>query len=310
MKLTIDFSGIEKARESIGAELAQVYLNKSVLSSKDIIQIETEKGESVYEHVTKGPGGLLIHSGTGEQITLHISEPHCDKQSLNIVTDYIEERGRFDKKASGKSPKFHIADCKTLEKKRDDDSFHRYFITNKCDGYFKVRPKDFETKIWGNPINARLAPCDNCLKLINYKKYQSLNWDEKQKVKLEFKLSDFFSENKSVFRDLSIHKSMDADDCPYTEDWPEISRRFRESKNWSCECCGCNASDHRELLHTHHIDGNKKNNRNTNLRALCIICHQKQPHHSGMPVKAEERLNVQKIRRLKDLPRKCLSCGS
>ena len=232
----------------------------------------------------------------GKQVTLHIYEPHEDKDSL--LANPAEKT------------RFHIVDCKTLEQKRNNKTFDRYVISFKADGYFPLRPKEFETGNWGDELSVTLQPCHHCLSHLNYQNYADEGRQIRKEIKRNFSVKDFFSENKSVFRDLPVHKSVDAEECPYTEDWPEISRRFRESKNWSCECCGCNASDRRELLHTHHIDGNKKNNRNANLRALCILCHQKQPHHSRMSVKAEERLNVQKMRHSQDLSRKCLLCGS
>jgi hypothetical protein len=41
-----------------------------------------------------------------------------------------------------------------------------------------------------------------------------------------------------------------------------------------------NLEKHKDLLHTHHITHTKSNSDDSNLQALCALCHSKHPNHS------------------------------
>ncbi len=61
----------------------------------------------------------------------------------------------------------------------------------------------------------------------------------------------------------------------YHSMWQQISEAYREKMNWKCEECSIDLSDKRDrqYLHTHHWNGNIKDNRSSNFGALCILCH-------------------------------------
>lgn len=65
----------------------------------------------------------------------------------------------------------------------------------------------------------------------------------------------------------------------YTSDWGSVSNRYKRAKGWRCEHCGvyCGGPGDKPLLHVHHWDRNPQNNRESNLVALCIQCHSRQP---------------------------------
>lgn len=67
-------------------------------------------------------------------------------------------------------------------------------------------------------------------------------------------------------------------DC-YTPDWSSISRQYREKQHYKCQDCGVDLSNEQHLLHTHHKNRDKGDNRKKNLIALCASCHKKQPYH-------------------------------
>ncbi len=49
--------------------------------------------------------------------------------------------------------------------------------------------------------------------------------------------------------------------------------RFRD--NYTCQICGCSQLENGRQLDCHHIDYNRKNNKWSNLIALCMKCHTK-----------------------------------
>ena len=64
----------------------------------------------------------------------------------------------------------------------------------------------------------------------------------------------------------------------YPDNWNEISKRYRELKDWKCEKCDMDCSENKGSLHCHHI-GPKYDNNFKNLQALCFSCHQQEPGH-------------------------------
>lgn len=65
----------------------------------------------------------------------------------------------------------------------------------------------------------------------------------------------------------------------YTPDWSSISASYRKKQRYICQACGVDLNSERHLLHTHHKNRDKGDNREKNLIALCALCHQKQPYH-------------------------------
>ena len=60
----------------------------------------------------------------------------------------------------------------------------------------------------------------------------------------------------------------------YPENWPEISFAAKVRAKFTCQRCGEVSSPWYALpLHTHHIDYNKANCDDSNLKVLCIGCH-------------------------------------
>ena len=61
----------------------------------------------------------------------------------------------------------------------------------------------------------------------------------------------------------------------YTRDWEAISKQYREKQNYTCERCGLKIDDtyDRQYIHVHHINGDKLNNKEENLKCLCLYCH-------------------------------------
>lgn len=112
----------------------------------------------------------------------------------------------------------------------------------------------------------------------------------------QFSLAEFFEAYESRFRSKPRYTDRTAPPPGYAKDWSQISTRYRASVGWRCEHCGIDLNDHKDLLHTHHLNGVTGDNTYTNLRALCVVCHSEQPAHS-MRVPAEQRAVIERLRR-------------
>lgn len=89
----------------------------------------------------------------------------------------------------------------------------------------------------------------------------------------------------------------------YTSDWGSVSNRYKKAQGWRCEHCGvyCGGPGDRSLLHVHHWDRNPQNNRDSNLAALCIQCHSRQPGagHKRLRTASKKDGRWQRITRLR-----------
>lgn len=301
MKINVDFSDLERIRRSIGAEKASVgELSRKRSSTANPYEIEllkrgeiTLSGEVLLEQLSE-IGGLLAIGST--QITLHIEEPNEDFETLSAVP--------------AQNPKFHVSDCKMLDTMRGAGRFNRYVSSNKEDGYFTVLPLlDIYSRKRGKKMRSKLMPCRYCLTKINYYGYRSASPIERTSIveKLELKL--FFDEFKTTFRTLPLYNEECYPAGGYPKDWGEISNFVRSQNNWCCSCCKTDFTRHRNMLHTHHIDGVGGNVKPSNLMAICLACHSKQPKHAHMRVLSSEKALIESIRRTQDNPLKCPNCN-
>lgn len=80
----------------------------------------------------------------------------------------------------------------------------------------------------------------------------------------------------------------------YTRDWREVSQRFREKHNFTCERCGAKVMNpfESEFIQTHHRNGDKTDNRDSNLECLCIKCHSEvdETHRKNFSTLAQQGL--------------------
>jgi len=60
----------------------------------------------------------------------------------------------------------------------------------------------------------------------------------------------------------------------YSGDWGRLASAAKERAGWKCERCGHgNHAASGYVLTVHHLDGDKANNADWNLAALCQRCH-------------------------------------
>lgn len=220
-----------------------------------------------------------------------------DKHVLLFIAD---QGWYFDDVMNGlrEGKKYHLTDCKTIDDMKQKDKFARYHVTNNTEGIFAIHgiSKSDRQKKTGE---VRLHVCKNCLTKLNYKKYANATFETKKDIYDNFNLDEFFEHYKTHF--IAEPPNVGQDKAGYSDDWAEISRRYRSYKNWTCEMCHVNLSEHRELLDTHHIDGVKQNNATYNLKALCKTCHQKQPHHGHYRVAFDVQSKLDELRKTQGL---------
>lgn len=222
--------------------------------SKKIKIKQFEKGEGLetdlsdVSHTNKGELFIILEDGSIRKAVIHIVD----------ISSWRENWGH---------PRFHIYNCETIKKMKEKKRTHRYKVSGKKDGKFFLIKDD---RKWFEPLQI----CSYCLK--------NFNRESKNKTKQNFAIKDY------IERDFSNNgfSEMQLDICNvpnrYSDCWPEISKRRKEQEKYQCEKCHIDLSkkEHRKFLHTHHVDGNKRNNTKENLEVLCIACHAEEFHHS------------------------------
>lgn len=191
-----------------------------------------------------------------------------------------------------KLPKFHVAHCSTLQAMIRGGRKKRYVVSQKESNIFNLNI------ISGNAVRKSeypLSVCKNCLDALTWDGYVK-TWTTSQKNRCvsHFEVKSFFEKYpRSLMSDGYLRE-----DSPlnrYPSNWMLISKRYRESKRWACEECGVNLINNKDLLHTHHINGQKNDCHYSNLKALCIGCHAKQPLHEHMCSNTKTRADIKLV---------------
>jgi hypothetical protein len=180
-------------------------------------------------------------------------------------------------------PRFHIAHCKTLRQKLQQNGLARYVVTTRDDGSFVVNLIGNDGRITRNTV--QLPVCQNCLYELDFDRFSSLSHERRMMIVSQFTIQRFFEKYPR-----SLHRPRpagDADTAPinnYPPDFDAISARVRAERGWRCECCRRDFSraGDRKYLHVHHKNGMKNENFERNLQVLCLGCHVNQPQHAHL----------------------------
>lgn len=209
-----------------------------------------------------------LKSGSGFQIIKGIDFEEAYKSgSISFEEDgiYLEYDGKkyrgymFIQEAyitynggPAKFPKFHLLKCRTIQE----------FINS---GRFKQRYE------WSN------SDVNNLIDKQTRTKYNDIKLEVCAYCKADF--FDEIDDTKDFFDSLDKSEleedNIEVDIFGYVRGKEKISKAYREKKNYTCESCKIvpNETIHRRYWHTHHKDGDKKNNKESNLQCLCILCH-------------------------------------
>lgn len=277
MKLTLNLHSLMYAVEIMEPEKRGVFQWEHQITEKSKIDVELAYGKDVELKDVDIDSGLLSYKG--RQVLLYI------KDHGNAVQSVINNPSMGNK--------YHVADCSKLKSMRSEGRFERYVVINDTSGEFPISG----SHSYGQGREdgyARLNVCKLCLGQLNYKGYGS--GGSRSNIFDKFNMAEFFSTYSSFFPYMPSRRGETAE-SGYTADWSKISSHYRVEKNFECEECQVDMRSNRSLLHVHHVNGVKSDNRSSNLRALCVDCHSKQPMHQHMALSHRERQTINCLRK-------------
>ena len=279
MKLT-DFSkhvGLNQLRQQMEAELIPWESG----GKWDPIDIELggEGKEIPPEEIEYAPDGTLGYKG--RKVVVYIRDQYTFDSYESVNPDEWVDPEQLCR--------FHVADCPTLKTMRSQNRYDRYVVATRTDGKFIVnflvggRICDK-----GEKVERRLYVCKNCLHKLDYKNYRDKKTQQNE-IRESFDLKAFFEKYGAQITKKPTGNDITAPVNGYSSNWEQISDRYKEKVGWKCEDCDTDLAERKEFLHTHHINAQKSDNREVNLRALCIRCHAEMPQHQRLKSRSKYR---------------------
>ncbi|MCB1584324.1 MAG: HNH endonuclease [Xanthomonadales bacterium] len=237
-------------------------------------QLKAGEVDVDHERLIYGDNGVyyLREDGVLTKVLVHIVD-----KSIRYVPEYLlfvaEKNNDYNSvELIQNFHKYHILGCSTLEQAKSQGWRDKYKMSNNTNGIFMYRLLE-NNLVKIKLDNQKLNCCKNCIK-----KYE-LTTNKK------FSLEEFMSEGLTMALNANeFQSSKYAKPNIYSNDWDQISNKYKNDQNWICEGCGidCSLSELKRYLHCHHKNMDKSNNRYANLEALCIKCHSEQPGHSQL----------------------------
>lgn len=286
MKLDIDLSGLIAAANRIGSP-----------ADSEPFSLQSTNAPLVRKEITVDtapPPDLVIPEG-GMELTdlenLDTNNKLLSWQGQQVLLYIQDHRSRFEaaRNDGQLGNKVHVAFCQKLEEMRASGRFERYVVTRDHSEFFRITGK---ANGWREESAlADLKVCKYCLRKLNYGGYAVPG---NKAAFHNFSFVQFFEQYESFFPYHPTRESGGQEN--YTDNWNDISRRFRESRQHTCERCRVDLSRRPYLLHAHHVNGVRSDNREQNLKALCADCHSKEPAHHHMAVPHRVRQEIAHLR--------------
>ena len=201
-------------------------------------------------------------------------------------------------------PKFHIFECETIRNFLDKGVFDQYYsfsTANTNDIIERKTGKEFK--------NVSLSLCGYCRHMLHNMQAEELFGEDM--VGIKALLVNSVSNTQGFYDALGgseqneMPEQVDIDMFGYVKEWQKISEYIREKHQYVCENCGVILNGfNKRFLEVHHINGNQLDNREYNLKCLCIRCHSEidKRHKENYQVSRSNRIRLQQYL-------KCLSKG-
>lgn len=202
-----------------------------------------------------------------------------------------------------KDKKFHFYHCGTIKKAVTERRQDRYAATQAKKSLFDM------TCIDKKVVKRRLNPCQNCITESGVlchlpERYKTHVIDKYERKVYDTKTFMDFIEKVRLNQGKVARnaQSSNVKKVGYTDDWKEISRKYRASKDYVCDICSLDMSGgYKHLCHCHHINGDKHDNSSLNLMCLCVECHSKQPKHEHLKIEVYQGRQLNALRRKQQL---------
>jgi hypothetical protein len=279
--LPVDYKDLDTVLSMMGAKRDLRPLQMDPTSSREKIKFQLKTGVRVAaaEFASiETVAGMFSHNG--EHAFLYIDEPYHTEDVLM-------------QKPAESAQRFHLVKhCPSLLAMHNAGKSERYVLIQNSDGEFPSKPLDSFTgrTMIDKVVNAHLMPCKNCLAQLAYQgyakpgpKYRQRDRQDNDKIFRNFDVKSFFEHYEPFFFDTNFYRKNPNDGkANYTSDHLKIRDQLLIEIDFCCEKCGVQLKDRTSLLHMHHLNSRKGDNRRDNLKILCIICHSLEPNHQHM----------------------------
>jgi len=279
MKLNVDFSELFRAVAPLEFVVTEFVLDGGAGDLEGVSRALNRGmilGEGINLNQIDGSSGVLNFEN--HQVMLYIPD-----QGDNV--EAVLKNGKV-------GTRVHVAECSIIVLMREKGRLKRYDVISRIDGSFPVFGRENEDELEGG---TDLEVCKNCLKILNYEGCNTHPEAINRQIFDDFSFAQFFETYSSYFKSLpaKIAKSSTS----FTDDWYSISSKLRNDLDYICEECNVDLHSDKTLLHTFHLNGNKANNKRSNLKVICADCLKKHPRKESIYVSNTETLKINTLRR-------------